>query len=739
MSAFANHLRVRPDLKWQRTESGTDDIWIVRDPFANEYFYLRPQERRLLMLADGTRSLSEITQTCKTLFAPEYVSPESVVDFFAEALRSGLLITSSPTGDAGECSALVEHDGAGDQAAMSPNLSRPWWHQPLAIRIPGVSVDRQIERMMPLARRILSLAVRMIAVVFTLIMAGMAVVYFDQIAIHLDAVTREPVANWGILFLVVILVLKVCHEIAHAVTCKWFGAECRQIGVMLLFGMPVLYCDVSDAWLLKQRWKRIMVSSAGMMAELFIAAVAMLLWLLLADSLLRDLCVTVMLVGSVSTVVFNGNPLLRYDGYYILSDWVGVPNLARQASVSMQTWVRQWIWNDVVSEARIESANRFRCSISPIRLRIYWIASLLYRGLVYATLGMWVYHKADPAGLGPLAAILLSSALIFGVTPWLKAVLTPPPSRRRNRSGRFRRPLVIGAIGALVIAILVWVPFPHRIKAPMTIRLADSQPIVATSAGRMVDGIPDGSFVKQGDRIATLANPDLMLSIAQEQTKLSALKTELTSLQSVRPATRQISDRIAVVTKSIDASEHQLRLLASEASQLEILAPASGVLFPATHRVQRVVSTRELRTWDHTPLTKHNRGAWIEAGTQLGTLGTPGQYDAIVLVRQQNLAYVREGQSVSLMLTHVSAGAIRGKVIEVASSATDGVPEELVSKRMVLPLRRGNGPGDANYQVRVRLHPSDRILALRSTGYAKIDVPWTSLWKRWTTPLRDAF
>tara|TARA_R110002073_G_scaffold60209_14_gene151268 strand:+ start:11379 stop:13622 length:2244 start_codon:yes stop_codon:yes gene_type:complete len=747
MSVSANRLRVRPDLKWQRTEMGAHVAWIAKDPFANEFFHLSERDRSLLQLADGTRSLSEITQECKSLFAPQYVSPESVVEFFAEAVRSGLLIGSEEGRDAVDDDTDFDDHASPNQTTLQTKASRRWWHEPLAIRLPGIAVDRAFDRLLPCLRAILPLPVRIAAIAFTIIMAATAVVYFDQIAMHLDAVTREPVADWGVLLIAVIFGLKLLHEIAHAVTCKWFGAECRQIGVMLLFGMPVLYCDVSDAWLQKQRWKRIMVSSAGMMAELFVAAIAMLFWLLLTDSLLRDLCVTVMFVGSVSTVVFNGNPLLRYDGYYILSDWIGVPNLASQASVSVQTWLRRLIWNDALADARIESANRLASHLSPARLRIYWVASLVYRILVYATLGMWVYRQAERVDLGPVVGILLLLVLMLGVSRWLRAVLAPPPSRRRNRLGLLRRPIAIGVIVASVIAAAFWIPLPHRIKAPMTIGIANSQPIVATSPGRIVDGIREGSLVKQGDVIAKLTNPDLMLSIVEEQTRLQALQTELTSLQSVRPTTRQISDRILVVSKSIDSSQHQLRLLASEASQLEIVAPASGVVFSAAHRVQNIRNTHELRTWESTALAMQNRGAWIEAGTEFGSLGEPGQYDAIALVRQQDLRYVREGQSVSLMLPHLSPGAFRGKVVEVASSSTDVIPEELASKRMVNPSSRGNGPGVAYYQVRVRLrasdqanaHPSRPSLAMHSTGYVKINVPWTSLWERLATTISDAF
>ncbi len=739
MTSLGNHLRVRPDLKWQRTEMGANVVWIAKDPFANEYFHLSEHERSLLQLADGTLSLAEITQRCKSLFAPEYVSPESVVEFFAEALHSGLVLGSESIGRDRDSTTNVKTSTSEDVATLRARPSRRWWHQPLAIRLPGVSVDRAFDRVMPWLRAILTLPVQFAAVLFTIIMAVFALFYFDQIAKHLDAVTREPVADWGLLLIVVIALTKVLHELAHAVACKWFGAQCRQIGVMLLFGLPVLYCDVSDAWLLKERWKRIMVSSAGMIAELFVAAIAMLMWLLLADSMLRDICVTIVFVSSVSTVVFNGNPLLRYDGYYILSDWSGIPNLASQASVSVQTWLRRLIWNDSLSDARIDTSNRLGCNPSPSRLRLYWVASLLYRVFVYTALGMWIYHKAEQLNLGAIVAISLLSITMIAIARWMRAIFTPPRSRRRNRYALLRRPLAIGAFLGLVIAIAFWMPFPHQIKSPMTIRVTESQPIVAASSGRIIDGVPDGASVHRGDVIATLTNPELMLSIAEEQTRLNALQKELASLQSVRPATRQILDRIPVVSKSIDASFRQLKLLDAEKSRLEIVAPASGVVFSATHRVQNVGNTRELRTWDTTALAMRNRGAWIEAGTQLGTLGEAGRYDAIALVRQQDLRYVSEGQSVSLTLPHVSRGALSGQVVEVASSSVDGIPEELASKRMVMPSARRNGPADAYYQVRIRLQSSDEALAMRSTGYAKINVPWISLWGRYVTTISDAF
>ena len=113
---------------------------------------------------------------------------------------------------------------------------------------------------------------------------------------------------------------KVFHELGHALICKHFGGECHQIGPMLLVFTPALYCDTSDSWMLPSRWQRAAVGMAGVATEILLAAVATMVWVSTAPGLTHYIAMNVMLVCSVSTLLFNANPLLRYDGYYVLSD-----------------------------------------------------------------------------------------------------------------------------------------------------------------------------------------------------------------------------------------------------------------------------------------------------------------------------------------------------------------------------------------------------------------------------------
>src|SRR5206468_11742270 len=126
-------------------------------------------------------------------------------------------------------------------------------------------------------------------------------------------------------------ITKVIHEFGHGLSCKHFGGECHEMGVMLLVMTPCLYCNVSDSWMLPNKWHRAAIGAAGMYIELVMASIATFLWWFSEPGLLNNVCLAVMFVCSVTTLVFNANPLMRYDGYYILADLLEIPNLRQKA------------------------------------------------------------------------------------------------------------------------------------------------------------------------------------------------------------------------------------------------------------------------------------------------------------------------------------------------------------------------------------------------------------------------
>jgi putative peptide zinc metalloprotease protein len=181
----------------------------------------------------------------------------------------------------------------------------------------------------------------------------------------------------NVVWLAVVLAgAKVLHELAHGLTCRHFGGECHELGLMFLVFTPCLYCNVSDAWMLPGRRERILISAAGMIAEVVLAGVCTFLWWFSQPGLFNSICLDVMFVCSVSTLAFNANPLLRYDGYFILADGLQESNLAHKSASLLRQTVRDWFFGIPTNEQAWRTVDR------PLRLAVYGVLSAAYRCFV---------------------------------------------------------------------------------------------------------------------------------------------------------------------------------------------------------------------------------------------------------------------------------------------------------------------------------------------------------------------
>ena len=168
---------------------------------------------------------------------------------------------------------------------------------------------------------------------FAILSAGLWIlVQYDEFLAKIPSYQQFFTLQNAFLLWVTFVVTKVLHEFGHGFACKHYKGECHSMGVLLLLFTPCFYCDVTDSWMLKNKWQRMTIAAAGMYVELFLASIATFLWWNSSPGLFHHLCFSVMLISSVSTVIFNINPLLRYDGYYIMSDWLEIPNLRTKSS-----------------------------------------------------------------------------------------------------------------------------------------------------------------------------------------------------------------------------------------------------------------------------------------------------------------------------------------------------------------------------------------------------------------------
>ncbi len=212
----------------------------------------------------------------------------------------------------------------------------------MALRLRGVDPNRFLGRVSPALGWLFSWW--FVAASFLLMGAalGLVIVHFDTLRLRAPGFSCV-FQRYNLLWLAVAVAFaKVLHELWRAATCRHFGGDCHELGLMFLVFTPCLYCNVSDAWMMSNKWRRMAIGAAGMWVEMMLASAATFVWWWTGPGLLNGLCLDLMFVCSASTLLFNGNPLLRYDGYYILSDWLEVPNLREQASGVVRRWWTRW-------------------------------------------------------------------------------------------------------------------------------------------------------------------------------------------------------------------------------------------------------------------------------------------------------------------------------------------------------------------------------------------------------------
>ncbi len=705
---------LRADLVHRQIVSGESYLWVIKDPLARELVYFNDDEYRVLQLADGTRSLSQIVSECNRKFSPRFVAAESIVQFYA-SVRAKNLLDAKGIALANPC---------------PPQPSYRWYCNPLAIRFPGFSPEPVLNLLAPVARRLLTLSAGLVAALLVIAAAALVIVHWSRLVKELATVTTD-VTTTGVTALVIVLAFtKLVHELAHANVCRWFGGEVREMGVMVLLGIPCLYCDVSDAWLFRHRYERILVSAAGVIAELVLASLATFIWLSTSASSMHSLALIVMVVCSVSTVLVNANPLLRYDGYYVLSDLVGIPNLAQRSTEVVAMSFRRILWG-------LPKLDHGFTTVSPTRtalLASYSVASYLYRVAVLAMIGLVAYRFAEHHHLASLASLVLIALAVMVVTRLLRMILTPPDRSVRRASLTPRRPAVVSIVAVIVVLISCLIPLPRRVVAPLTLQPADAAFVFVPKGGTLVESISSGEDVRTGDTLARIVDPTVERELLGLHYEQELLETRLVSLQNSRQVSADSTRLIASVEKLLEDAQTRLRLIQIDADRQTIRSPRNGRVFappvlPKTTITIASFHDRDPVSWSGTPLDAANLGARLDAGTLLCVVGDAAKREAIFIVRQQDIDLVRQCQQVTILWPALPSGSLSGEVIEVASSASTSAPDELVAKVGQPPF----------YQVRVRLNDSKTSLPSRLTGNASIRVEPASILARTARLIGDAF
>ena len=700
-------LRLRRDLICQKLEMAPRAMWVLKDPLSKELHYVSDDEYAILKLLDGNRTLSEVFSECTRYFKSQFIAPDAFIGFLAEAKRKQLITLPSNRPEVGKKTAskfVHPRDTVG-------------WSSLLAYRLPGFRPGRLLDL---LSNVLEGLAKPLTACVYVLLTVAAGIVAYLNLPVILEA-TAEAFAQRGshtwLQLFIVIAIVKIIHELAHAVACRMLGRDCRELGVMLLMGIPCLYCDVSDAWLMPERYKRILVSAAGILAEVALASLAVFVWTVSSSEVLSQWCLIVMTVCSVSTLLINGNPLMRYDGYFIFSDIAAVPNLGARSTQALQKVVQKYVWQATLAPQSLDRIS------TPSWLPIYATASLLYRIFVFGSMAWMLFRFTVERHLAVPGIILGLAIAIAALMPELRTIFAMPPRVFvTNQPVRFLTPLRVS--GLLLALILLFVPLPRTITVPMHIAPADAQTVYASSNGSLTPLIQAGEMVRKGDPIGTIKNYEKDLALIESEMQLAQLTTARQNLETIRQSQSEMSASFIAATAAEAAASERVALIRKERERLALKAPVEGMVFlqpsnPPLH--DDAVSEQPYGSY----LNSCNEGIGVQAGTAICLIGNATRREAILYVDQKEASLVRRDQRVTILIPQGSSQQQQvGKVIEISSMP--------VSQQQ--PEQTGKPPGseteESRYQVRVSLEESAMPLPVNMTGQARVHITPLSLTSR---------
>ena len=720
--------RMRRDVIALASAGGGEAGWTLKDPLSLAYFRLREAEYSVFRLLDGRKTYSDVLEALRRQFPAEGWSLENLKAFVGSLVQSGLLTSLMP----GQGRSIAKRQELSSRRARLGLLSSL-----LSFRWRGIDPEPLLRRVEPWTRwafRPVTFAACASLIVLALLLVTLR---WDTLVRRLpDATALFGLGNL-VPLVVVFIGIKLLHELGHVLTCRHFGGECHELGIQVLMFVPLFYGDVTDAWMVSRRWPRIAISAAGIFVELVLASIATLLWWSSVPGLLNSIFLNVMLVCSVNTLLFNGNPLLRYDGYYVLADWLHLPNLAMQARQTVMSLWERVITGDGDDDVELDSRRWWTLSI-------YGVLSAVYR--LFVTIGIvWFLHHFFGRGLGVFATAI-SALLVFGavVTPVRELVMrirlrskSPTSSPRRLRSG-------LAVAGALLVAALL-IPLPYSVSAPFVVFPGDAQPVFVTVSGRIESAVPAGSRVRAGEPLGELVNHELSLQHEQRVAEVARLTARLKNLEAQRGNNESAAMRLPATRDELAGAWRRLDQLTSEVQRLRLSSPSAGTVLPPPNVIRPRTVEESLPDWHGTPLDADNLGATVREQTLFCYVGDPARQDALLLVDQNAVEFVRPGQRVRLRFLSAPGDLREGRVEEIASARSEVVPRELTVAQLV-PVRQtstGSAPADVAYEVRVRLMDETASqapsAALYSPGKARIGCGMQSLASRFWRLLRNTF
>jgi len=622
-------LRLRGSLTFHIHHYRGEPWLIIADQRDGTYFRCSASVEQFLYLLDGTRSVEQALEDAQQQTGQD-LSQHDIILLIANLKSNGLLMADP--------SEVNSNETPGQAERKKPAVNS--WLRPFAIRFALFNPDRFLENNLHYYKPLLNTVTALVWAVLVVVALVTAWLHWPELVEHGETRFADP-GNFLWYWLLYPLV-KTLHEFGHACFTRAWGGPVREMGIMLLVFFPVPYVDSSSAYGFSDRKRRILVSAAGIMVETFLASIALLVWVNTDSGALHDMAFDIVIIGGISTLIFNANPLLRFDGYYILSELIQIPNLGTRSQQYLGYLFKRYVLDIPGLHTPVTAKGEKKWLLA------YGIGAGIYRVFISLFIAFWVAGKLFIVGF-LLALWAIIAQIIYPVVRNFIRLI--PVARAANRLDRLG--MIVGMF-LVVITVCLLMPAGNSTYAEGVVSLPENAYIRAGTDGVVTRILrEDGARIESGETVLQLENIEL-------ETRRDIL---LARLEEARARQKDMFLQDRTKSESLKARvstlESELEDIETQIINLQVTSAAPGVVC--------------------LPLASDLPGRFVSRGEVIGYIADPDQVIARVVVSQSDIDRVRrQSQQIKVKLSSRPAETYIAELIREQPQATDKLPSRLL-------------------------------------------------------------
>jgi putative peptide zinc metalloprotease protein len=631
--------RLRSDLIVRRQVYGPDEItYVVKDPLTRDYFKFPPITWDIFALMDGQHSREQIVDEYNEKYPLDPISDEFLSNCLDDLKGWDLLELSAAEKN------LILMERIRSQRQLLLEKKDKWTFEYMTIF--KFDPNELLDRLIPHIRWIWSrwfFIASMSAIGLMLTINAVRWNEFWQGTVDLYAFNRKSLWDVVVFFLLFVVSLGI-HELGHALTLKNYGGECHEAGFMLFYGSPAFYVDSGDGYLMTNRSHRLWFYFSGVYGELLLCAIGSYVWFLtLPGTPIHHLAFLVFIFSGLSGFLMNMNPLVRLDGYFILSEVLGIQNLREESFNFVKRWLKRHIFRLEVEEPPEQSKRKRRI------FRVYGIIALIYTTTLYTLIITWIkniyFATMDWFAyvLLPLTVLYMFRKKLREAYNFLRVVYLDKKEVLMKRSTKVLFPLAI-----LVLISLIPVT-QMKISSPFQVEPLDRADVRAQTDG-FVDEIlvKEKQVVSAGQILARLRNPELVEAQRRIESRLEQADREISALASAG-----------------NDYEYELKRRAKD----QILKEKAENEF----RLQKLVMKSPIAGTIGTPMLQEKAGTYLNTGSLFCTIFNLEQARTKIPVSEYDIEDVKVGQRVLMKLDAYPAETFEGRVTKISPAVREKV------------------------------------------------------------------